>query len=232
MNTTDNASGVDVPLRRIATAISGPLAALASLSTIAIMIAITVDVVVRNLGGRSVPGLLEMSESALVATVFLGLAYTGATNAHVAVDLLTAALPKAVARILIGISWVVAVAVSIWFLVATFQRAIQSTESNELRQGLVDWPVWPARWLIVIGFASFVIVAVINVILVILDKPLLGEDKIDPDLAAAEAARAGRPAPEATGDAQAAASASAPDPSAPPSGDAPSTTPRPEEGRS
>lgn len=215
MNTTDTAGRVDV-LRRIATVITGPLAALASLSTIAIMIAITVDVVVRNLGGRSVPGLLEMSESALVATVFLGLAYAGATNAHVAVDLLTAALPKAVARVLIGISWVVAIAVSAWFLVATFDRAIQSTETNELRQGLIDWPVWPARWLIVIGFAAFLIVAVINVILVVLDKPLLGEDQIDPDLAAAEAARSGV----------------ALDEDAAVTGEAPTTAPRPEEGRS
>lgn len=188
MNSTPPAERVDV-LRRVASVITVPLGALASLSTIAIMIAITVDVVVRNLGGRSVPGLLEMSESALVATVFLGLAYAGATNAHVAVDLLTAAIRPAIARLLIGISWVVAVAVSTWFVIATFQRAVQSTTTNELRQGLVDWPVWPARWLIVIGFAAFLLVAVINVVLIVRGQPLLGEDRIDPDLAAAQEAR-------------------------------------------
>lgn len=188
MNSTSPTERVDV-LRRIASVITVPLGALASLSTIAIMVAITVDVVVRNLGGRSVPGLLEMSESALVATVFLGLAYAGATNAHVAVDLLTAALRPAVARVLIGIAWLVSVAVSVWFLIATFQRAVQSTAANELRQGLVDWPVWPARWLIVIGFAAFLLVAVINVVLIVRGQPLLGEDQVDPDLAAAQEAR-------------------------------------------
>lgn len=188
MNSTSPTERVDV-LRRIASVITVPLGALASLSTIAIMVAITVDVVVRNLGGRSVPGLLEMSESALVATVFLGLAYAGATNAHVAVDLLTAALRPAVARVLIGIAWLVSVAVSVWFLIATFQRAVQSTATNELRQGLVDWPVWPARWLIVIGFAAFLLVAVINVVLIVRGQPLLGEDQVDPDLAAAQEAR-------------------------------------------
>ncbi|WP_413544154.1 TRAP transporter small permease [Citricoccus nitrophenolicus] len=192
MNSTSPTERVDV-LRRIASVITVPLGALASLSTIAIMVAITVDVVVRNLGGRSVPGLLEMSESALVATVFLGLAYAGATNAHVAVDLLTAALRPAVARVLIGIAWLGAVAVSVWFVVATLQRALQSTAANELRQGLVDWPVWPARWLIVIGFAAFLLVAVINVVLIVRGQPLLGEDDVDPDLAATQQARTASP---------------------------------------
>ncbi|MGM7669890.1 TRAP transporter small permease [Microbacterium sp. A93] len=226
MNSTPPAERVDV-LRRIASVITVPLGALASLSTIAIMIAITVDVVVRNLGGRSVPGLLEMSESALVATVFLGLAYAGATNAHVAVDLLTAAIRPAIARILIGISWVIGVAVSTWFLIATFQRAAQSTASNELRQGLVDWPVWPARWLIVIGFAAFLLVAVINVVLILRGQPLLGEDRLDPDLAAAREARIASP----TADAAAPAPADTPADTSAGSGDPPSTHHRPEEGR-
>lgn len=198
MNSTHSARHTDV-LRRTASVIAVPLGALASLSTIAIMIAITVDVVVRNFGGHSVPGLLEMSESALVATVFLGLAYAGATNSHVAVDLLTEALPRLVSRTLIGIAWVLSVIISVWFVVATFERAVESTESDELRQGLVDWPVWPARWLIVVGLVAFLVIAVINIVLLISGKSLLGEDRIDPDLAAAQKARHAGATPLASG---------------------------------
>ncbi|GAA1127609.1 TRAP transporter small permease [Citricoccus alkalitolerans] len=176
-------------LRRIARGIAVPLGALASLSTIAIMIAIAIDVIVRNTSGQSVPGLLEMSESALVATVFLGLAYAGVTNSHVAVDLLTEALPRAVSRVLIGVAWIIGVLVSAGFVLATFERAVESTVSNELRQGLVDWPLWPSRWLVVIGFAAFLVVAVVNVVLIVRGEPLLGEDRVDPDLAAAQQAR-------------------------------------------
>ncbi|MFC7403284.1 TRAP transporter small permease [Citricoccus sp. GCM10030269] len=175
MNSTPTA-GRPGFLRRAARVIAVPLGALASLSTLAIMVAIVIDVVVRNTGGRSVPGLLEMSETALVATVFLGLAYAGVTNAHVAVDLLTEALPPRVSRILIGIAWVIGVLISAWFVLATFERAVESTESGELRQGLVDWPLWPARWLVVIGLVAFLVVALINVVLLIRGEPLLGED--------------------------------------------------------
>ncbi|WP_221583372.1 TRAP transporter small permease [Microbacterium sp. G2-8] len=191
MNSTREKERPDA-LRRIATIITVPLGALASLSTIAIMVVITIDVVVRNVGGRSVPGLLEMSESALVATVFLGLAYAGATNSHVAVDLLTNALPRRAARILIGVGWLIGIVVTVWFVIATSERALQSTEAGELRQGLIDWPLWPARWLVVIGFASFLLVAIINVVLVLRGKPLLGEDSVDPDLVAAREARSHR----------------------------------------
>jgi len=188
MNTTQTA-GPTGALRRVARAIAAPLGALASLSTLAIMIAIVIDVVARNMGGRSVPGLLEMSETALVATVFLGLAYAGVTNAHVAVDLLTEALPPRIARVLIAVAWVVGVLVTAWLVLATFERAVESTEAGELRQGLMDWPLWPARWLVVIGLAAFLLVAVINVILLVRGEPLLGEDAPDPDLAAAHGAR-------------------------------------------
>ena len=163
------------PLRRLARAIAGPLGALASLSTIVMMIAIVIDVVSRNIGQSSVPGLVEMSESALVATVFLGLAYAGATNAHVAVDLFTDAMPRALARALTLVMWIAGVGITAWFVLGSVQRALASTRSNELRAGLIDWPLWPSRWIIAIGLVAFLVVAVINVLLLLRKQPLLGE---------------------------------------------------------
>ena len=68
---------------------SSILGVLATLATLLMMIGIAVDVVFRTLYDRSMPGVLELAESALVASVFLGRVYTGATNCHIAVDLLT-----------------------------------------------------------------------------------------------------------------------------------------------
>lgn len=229
-------------LRRAARAVAVPLGALASLSTLAIMIAIVIDVVVRNTGGRSVPGLLEMSETALVATVFLGLAYAGVTNAHVAVDLLTEALPPRVARILIALAWLIGVLITAWMVLATVERAVESTESGELRQGLMDWPLWPARWLVVIGLVAFLLVAVVNIVLIVRGEPLLGEEQPDPDLAAAHAAREDDRAghhtehtaavgPEAQAYAEAAGPGAAASPHASPT-HRPDPTHRSEEGRS
>ncbi|WP_344684647.1 MULTISPECIES: TRAP transporter small permease [Actinomycetes] len=144
------------------------------------MVATTADVINRNVAGRSVAGLLEMSESALVACVFLGLAYAGATNAHVSVDLLTSKLPLGAARRLAGVVWTASATMVVWLLVATTERAIQSTEIGEIQAGMMDWPVWPARWLIVVGYLSFLIIALINAYLSFRNEPLLGEDD-EPD---------------------------------------------------
>lgn len=162
-------------LRRIAYRLSAPLGALASLATLIVMIAIVADVIFRNVTGRSVPGLLELSESGLVAAVFLGLAYAGTTNSHVSVDLLTSHINQTVARILISAMWLASVLITSWFLISAVERAIQSLERNEARTGLINWPLWPSRWIIVIGFAAFLIVAIINVVLLLMKQPVLGE---------------------------------------------------------
>lgn len=162
-------------LRRIAYRLSAPLGALASLATLIVMIAIVADVIFRNVTGRSVPGLLELSESGLVAAVFLGLAYAGMTDSHVSVDLLTSHINQTVARILITAMWLASVVITAWFLISAVERAIQSVERNETRTGLINWPLWPSRWIIVIGFAAFLIVAIINVVLLLMRQPVLGK---------------------------------------------------------
>src|SRR5699024_7834187 len=116
----------------------------------------------RTLYDRSIPGILELSEAALVAAVFLGLAYTGATNSHIAVDLLTERLPEKVARWVIATAWLLTSVILVWMIYATTSRAIESTERGEVRTGLVNWPIWPSRWVIVVGLVAMLIVAVLN----------------------------------------------------------------------
>ena len=163
-------------LRQGVLRLSAPLGMLASIATVAIMVAVTIDVLARNMLGSSVPGLLEMSESALVATVFLGLAYTGTTNAHVSVDLMTEKLPGQIARKLAGVIWLLGSAMVIWFIYASVERAAASTASGEVTVALMEWPLWPARWLIVIGYAAFLLVALANTYLSFRNELLLGEE--------------------------------------------------------
>lgn len=175
----NRSTGTSRFLRTAGLKISAPLGALASLTTIVIMVVVTIDVIARNLGGSSVPGLLEMSESALVATVFLGIAYTGATNGHVAVDLVTEKLHPTVARKLAGVVWLVSSAMVAWFLYSSVLRAVDSTAMGEVSRGLIEWHIWPSRWFLVIGYAAFLIVALINSYLSFRNEPLLGEDDED-----------------------------------------------------
>lgn len=163
-------------LRHLVEKLASPLGALSSVSTILMMLAITVDVVARNFAGEPIPGLLEISETALVATVFLGISYAGVTNAHVSVDLLTSKLSPKSSRLIAGVMWLLGALMVVWFLVATAERAMQSTTMGEVTQGLMVWPVWPTRWVIVLGLVAFLVVALTNAYLSFRLEPLLGED--------------------------------------------------------
>jgi TRAP-type mannitol/chloroaromatic compound transport system permease small subunit len=46
------------------------------------------------------------------------------------------------------------------FTVTTFERAVSSTKVNEIVLGLVNFPIWPSRWIIVVGFALMTLVFV------------------------------------------------------------------------
>lgn len=164
---------MEKPMKALASA----LGILATLATLVMMVAIAIDVVYRALYNRSVPGVLEISETALVTAVFLGLAYTGATNSHIAVDLLTERLPARVTRWVLTVAWLLSTIFLGWITYATFVRASASLAAGEKRMGLVAWPIWPARWIIVVGLAAMLLVSVVNLLRVALGKEVLGVDE-------------------------------------------------------
>lgn len=157
-------------------AIASILGIVATLATLVMMISIAIDVAFRILYNRSVPGVLEISETALVTAVFLGLAYTGATNSHIAVDLLTERLKKPVLRWVLTAAWALSTGFLVWLLFATVTRAIPSFLSRETRMGLVAWPIWPSRWIIVIGIFAMLLVAVVNLVRTATGREILGAD--------------------------------------------------------
>lgn len=164
-------------MEKVAQWVAIPLGILASISTIIMVLGITAEVIYRNIQGRSLPGVLELSESALVAAVFFGLAYAGTSGTHIAVDLLVVRLPGRLARWVMVCAWTLSVAVLGWLTVASTERALNSLAGGEVRMGLVNWPLWPARWIIVIGFVAFLFVAVVNIVRLIQSKPLMGQSE-------------------------------------------------------
>ncbi|MDO5048866.1 MAG: TRAP transporter small permease [Actinomycetaceae bacterium] len=160
--------------RFIRSIVSG-LGILATIATVIMMFSISADVFYRVFYNKSLPGLLEISETALVAAVFLGMGYTALTNSHVAVDLLVTRIKPKIAHVLITIAWALTSGIVGWMLYATVGRAMQSTAEKEVRMGLIAWPQYPARWIIVVGLAAMFIVAVLNVIRLLRGKNIYGD---------------------------------------------------------
>lgn len=166
-------------MTKIILGISSLFGLIATLATLLLMVVITIDIVARTITGASIPGVFELGETVLVAAIFLGLAYAGATNGHIAVDLVTERLPKKVSRWVVAFAWVATSAILVWMIYATMIRAIDATENNESRMGLINWPIYPTRWIIVIGLVAMLLVAITNVIRLIGGKEVLGFESFD-----------------------------------------------------
>ncbi|HHU40336.1 MAG TPA: TRAP transporter small permease [Propionibacterium sp.] len=151
-------------LRMGARWISMVLGVLATSATVAVMVLTAWQVVVRLLTGRFTPGLLEISESALVVAVFLGLAYASWTSAHIDVDLVTSRFSEKTNRRLTPAIGLVTLAYLVAWIYATGDRAAQSLAQGEARMGVFQWPLWPARWAIVIGLVGMALVVLAQII--------------------------------------------------------------------
>jgi len=161
-------------MERLTFRLSLALAIISAMSIVTLMLAITVDVIFRFVSRSSVPGLIELAESSLIVAVFFGLAWAGLKGEHVAVTLLSDRLGPSTNRVLDLVVWTLVSLFLTWMLYATTIRAISSTQASEERFGLVRWPLYPLRWVIVIGLAAFLVVAVTNLVRVLEGKRPLG----------------------------------------------------------
>lgn len=155
---------------------SALLGIIAAGALVVLMLATVVDVLARWITRASLPGMMELAETALVVSVFLGLAWTSVQGGHVAVTIVTERLKPALARAVSILIWALNTLILWWMSWALFMRAIQSTKMSETRFGLVQWPMWPLRWVIAIGLFFWAIVAVVNLVRVVRGRDAYGEE--------------------------------------------------------
>lgn len=146
--------------RRVIHGISIGLGAIAVLVIIFLMVATVADVASRYFAGTPIAGITEVGEVLMVASVFLGLAYTESRGGHVRVTLVLEMLPRRLAAIISSVSMFVVLVLLAWMVWETTGRAFESVEHNEFRFGLVQIPVWPGRVAIAAGLASYFLEAV------------------------------------------------------------------------
>lgn len=132
--------------------LSALLAMLAALCALVMMGTMIADVANRVLGNGSLKGAYELAAMLLVMIVFLGFAYAERTETNVRVTLATSRMPHRVAHVLRLVGGLVSTVVVALFARATWDQALVSLDRNEFTQGIVDFPVWPTKLIIAIGF--------------------------------------------------------------------------------
>lgn len=145
------------PVRKVIHAIATTFGVIAALLIVGIMISTALDVLVRQITGSSIPGVVEYSEVLLAGLVFLGLAYAQRTGAHIGVDLVTERMPARVAHVVRAFGLVVAIGVLLWMTYETALVAINSFQVGEFRFGLVPVPIWPIRIVIPLGLVALIL---------------------------------------------------------------------------
>ena len=122
------------------------------------MFLVTADVIGRYLLNSPIPAVFEINSYFLmVLVVFFPLAYVDRHKEHVFVTLFTDRLGAKTRAVLETVSLVIGIAA--YSLIGWYglQRAIMSTEVREYISGIIDVPIWLAKWIIPIGCLVFVI---------------------------------------------------------------------------
>ncbi|MDX2376350.1 TRAP transporter small permease [Microbacterium sp. LRZ72] len=163
-------------MERFVIALSRIMAVIAAAAIVVLMSAIVVDVTGRYFTNSSVPAMLEISEGSLVVAIFFALPWAGVTGAHVAVTIVSSRVGPGWNRVFDLVVWVFCSLVVAWLTVASGTRAMSATRLNETRMGLVQWPVWPLRWIIAFGFAVLLLVCLVNLVRSLRGRAVLGAE--------------------------------------------------------
>lgn len=160
------------------------LAVLSAVAIVVMVIAIAVDVFVRNATGASLPGMIEIAETAMVTAVAFGLAWAGVNGEHVAVTLLTDRFNATWTKVIDIFVWTLVAFYTAWLSWSNILHSIQSTEAGEIRFGLVQWPMYPMRWVLTLGFISLLLVSLLNLYRSLTNKGPMGySDEVEAALA-------------------------------------------------
>ena len=116
-------------------------------------VAISINVVLRNSAGTTIFGLLDAVEYGLLAATFLAAPWVLWKNAHVTIDLLTANLPAAGARLLARLVSALGCLLSATFLWFAVQAALASAARGSMIRTAFVVPEWLALSAAPIGFA-------------------------------------------------------------------------------
>lgn len=131
------------------------LSAVAGVGLVLLVLLTTADVTRRKLLGASIPSVVEITEVALVAVVFLGMLGAHTSGRHIQTPLVTNRLPARASHGVRTVGLLLALALVGWITYATAVAAVSSVETGEFRYGLSAIPIWPARIAIPVGLAFF-----------------------------------------------------------------------------
>lgn len=136
--------------------------------------------------GQPVPDVLEASETIMFASVFLGMAYVALHRGHVNVTMFTQRLPPRAQIILDASVLLLSAAVFGLLTWSSWGLAWKWFIIREVRLGAFPWPIWPFRFLFVVGM-GLIAQQLILMVVALVSKALGREREFGPAVPQVEA---------------------------------------------
>jgi TRAP-type C4-dicarboxylate transport system permease small subunit len=128
---------------------------------LAMMLLLVLDVVTRFIGWP-MQGMAELSVFVMMVVIYLGLARCEEGKEHVGLELLRNFLPATKRRALDWINAVLAFVTVGIFSYTIIDNAIFSFLRNESIEGTVELPIWPTKFIMVVGIVFYLIQTFLN----------------------------------------------------------------------
>lgn len=130
---------------------------------LAMMTLLVIDIIART-AGKPIQGMAELSVFVMMVVIYLGMARCEENREHVNLEIILNALPPFLRRVMELFFYLLAfVTVSLLFYTVTL-NAWSAFQRNEAIEGTVEMPIWPVKFIMVIGLAFFWIQILINTV--------------------------------------------------------------------
>ena len=151
-------------MEKIITAINRGLAECSGYFLMAVMLMVSADVTLRNLG-HPVFGIMATATFLVVASVYFGLGNCERSGQHVRIAVLLDRLPSPLRR---GLKAIGCLATLIVMAVATYACALSALDSFETNEAVManttPLYVWPVKAVMVLGMATYCLQVVFSII--------------------------------------------------------------------
>lgn len=134
-------------LNRLASGLSGVLGMM-------IMAILAVDILFRYLGSP-ILGISQLSVLLMMVMIYLGFAHCEENDEHVRLDMLPAIISKRKEKWLSVFVGTLSILACFLLGYAVYYDLIQSIRRNEVVEGAVSFPVWPAKLAMLMGATLF-----------------------------------------------------------------------------
>lgn len=155
-------------LVRFSDQLSKFLMVLAAIWAMCLSVLIVGDIIGNNVVGTAIPGVREIVISSVVMIVYLQLGFAIRSHSMLRADSLLVVMPALMRRIVVAAGYVLGIALFLMILRGTISPAAHAwTTSEYWGEGALRVPVWPTRFMILVGCAlaivNYVVAALIDV---------------------------------------------------------------------